>query len=82
MPIEVVINGKKEEIEEGSTIAQILKGRNIRPEMVAVEVNGEVVERDLYGTLELKQGDQMEFLFYMAGGIQGIQDARYEPVEK
>lgn len=68
MPIEVVINGKKEEIEEGSTIAQILKGRNIRPEMVAVEVNGEVVERDLYGTLELKQGDQMEFLFYMAGG--------------
>jgi len=74
VPIEVVINGKKEKIEEGVTIAQILKQRNIRPEMVAVELNGQVIERDAYASLELKEGDSLEFLFYMAGGTCRMQD--------
>ncbi|MBI4743251.1 MAG: sulfur carrier protein ThiS [Actinobacteria bacterium] len=68
--MEVVVNGKPEQTEDGSTIASILEKRNIRKEMVAVEVNGEVVKRDDYDSLVLKDGDKVEFLFYMSGGAE------------
>ncbi len=68
MDIDVTINGEKVSIASGSTIEAILKSKEIRPEMVAVEVNGELVQKGEYPKLELLKGDQMEFLFYMAGG--------------
>ncbi len=68
--MEVVINGKKEQLDDGSTVANVLEKRNVRKEMVAVEVNGEVVHRDQYELLVLKDGDKVEFLFYMAGGTE------------
>lgn len=71
MPIEVTINGKKEMIEKGATIRQVLEKREIRPEMVAIEVNGQVVDREEYTSWQLNPGDEVEFLYYMAGGRGG-----------
>ncbi len=66
--IEVQINGITEEIESGTTVASILERKEVRHEMVAVEVNGELVQKGKYPTLTLEAGDEMEFLHYMAGG--------------
>jgi len=61
------INGKPEEIQ-GSVVMDLLKAKNIDPHMVAVELNDAMVERDHWGTTTLKEGDRLEFLFYMGGG--------------
>ncbi len=66
--IEVQINGVTEEISSGTTVASVLERKDVRHEMVAVEINGELVPKGEYPTLTLKAGDQMEFLHYMAGG--------------
>lgn len=66
--IEVQINGEKTKIAVGTTVATILKNKDVRPEMVAVEVNGELLPKGAYNSYVLEAGDQMEFLFYMAGG--------------
>ncbi len=66
--IDVKINGTKEEIEPDTTIAELLKAKEVRPEMVAVEINGELVPKGQYEKLSLGAGDKMEFLHYMAGG--------------
>ncbi len=66
--IDVKINGVKEKIEPDTTVAELLKAKDVRPEMVAVEVNGELVPKGQYEELSLGAGDQMEFLHYMAGG--------------
>lgn len=63
----VKINGKPEEIQ-GSVVMDLLKAKNIDPHMVAVELNDAMVERDHLGTTALKEGDRLEFLFYMGGG--------------
>ncbi|NJL17350.1 MAG: sulfur carrier protein ThiS [Nitrospira sp.] len=63
----VKINGKPEEIRSG-TVLDLLKAKNIEPQMVAVEVNDKVLERDHLATTLLNEGDQVEFLFYMGGG--------------
>lgn len=63
----VKINGKAEEIH-GTTVLDLLKAKNIDPHMVAVELNNTMLERDHLATTSVKEGDQLEFLFYMGGG--------------
>jgi sulfur carrier protein len=65
--VQVKINGKAEEIS-GGTVLDLLQAKKIEPQMVAVEVNDTMVERDHLATTRLKDGDRVEFLFYMGGG--------------
>ncbi|MCZ6802198.1 MAG: sulfur carrier protein ThiS [Nitrospirae bacterium] len=65
--MQLTINGKPEELE-GSTIMEILKTKDIDPHMVAVELNTQIVERDQLEATPVKDGDKLEFLFYMGGG--------------
>jgi sulfur carrier protein len=65
--MQVMINGKAEEVAGGSVL-DLLKAKNIEPQMVAVELNDQMVERTNLGATTLKEGDQVEFLFYMGGG--------------
>lgn len=63
----VKINGKSEEVP-GGTVLDLLVMKKIEPQMVAVEVNDKMLERDHLATTRLNEGDQVEFLFYMGGG--------------
>ncbi|HKZ71636.1 MAG TPA: sulfur carrier protein ThiS [Nitrospirota bacterium] len=65
----VKINGKPEEVQE-STLLGLLKSKNVDLRMVAVEVNSEMIERDRYEATELKEGDAVEFLYFMGGGVR------------
>jgi sulfur carrier protein len=65
--MQVKINGKSEEVQSG-TVLDLLKTKKIEPQMVAVEVNDKMLERDHLATTHLNEGDQVEFLFYMGGG--------------
>jgi len=65
--MQVKINGKSEEVRSG-TVLDLLMTKKIEPQMVAVEVNDKVLERDHLATTRLNEGDQIEFLFYMGGG--------------
>ena len=62
------INGKDEDTDAVSVL-DVLKVKNIEPRMVAVEVNSKMIERDDYGVTQLKDGDEVEFLYFMGGGL-------------
>ena len=61
------INGKSEDVQ-ASILLDLLKAKKIEPQMVAVELNDVMVERDLLSSTPLQEGDLAEFLFYMGGG--------------
>jgi sulfur carrier protein len=65
--MQVKINGKAEEISGGSVL-DLLQAKKIEPQMVAVEVNDTMIDRDHLATTRLNEGDRVEFLFYMGGG--------------
>lgn len=65
--MQITINGKPEEMQ-ADTIMDVLKQKDIDPHMVAVELNTQIVERDLLATTNVQDGDKVEFLFYMGGG--------------
>jgi sulfur carrier protein len=61
------VNGKPEEFEKG-TVQELLISKNIEPRMVSVEVNSKILERKEFETSSLKEGDVIEFLYFMGGG--------------
>ena len=64
----IMVNDEKREFEEGSTVLQILESLGLRPEVIAVELNGELLKREEYDTKSVSEGDELEYLYYMAGG--------------
>lgn len=65
--MQVKINGKDEEFS-GGTVLDLLTAKKIEPQMVAVEVNDSMLDREHLATTHLNEGDRLEFLFYMGGG--------------
>jgi sulfur carrier protein len=65
--MDITINGKNETID-ATTILEVLKVKEIDPQLVAVELNTQIVEQEHLATTSVKEGDKLEFLFYMGGG--------------
>ncbi|OPY68802.1 MAG: bifunctional sulfur carrier protein/thiazole synthase protein [Syntrophorhabdaceae bacterium PtaU1.Bin034] len=65
------INGKEEEIGGELTVQELLAHRRVQsPEMVSVELNGAILRRNEFDTMKVKEGDVIEFLYFMGGGSQ------------
>lgn len=69
MKIDIYLNGKKEEIEEGMTLRKLLEIKNIRPEVVTIELNDQIIKRNKYSKTILNPNDRLEFVYYMGGGL-------------
>lgn len=68
--INIRLNGKPNEIKAGMTVSELLLKWKIRPELVTVEVNENILQKLDYEATEIKDGDNVEFVFYMGGGTQ------------
>jgi sulfur carrier protein len=67
--MKVTINGANAEIPAELSIAALLEHRKVKmPDMVTVELNGEILDRETFGTTRVKEGDRVEFLYFMGGG--------------
>lgn len=65
----IEINGQKTEIAAGASVSQLLVSQKVKmPDMVSVEVNGGIIDRKTFDTTVLKEGDKIEFLYFMGGG--------------
>jgi sulfur carrier protein len=69
--MKLTVNGKTTELanNETLTITALLTALNVQqPDYVTVELNGEILERDCFDTIIAKDGDRVEFLYFMGGG--------------
>lgn len=68
MSVSIILNGKKEQVKDGSSVLELLNAKNIRPEVVTVEHNDAILEKAKYKETFLKESDKIEFVYYMGGG--------------
>ena len=66
--IKIKLNGKEQELKPGLTVSDLLLKWKVRPELVTVEVNETILQKLDYETTQIKEGDNVEFVFYMGGG--------------
>ena len=65
----IIVNGEDQEIQLPVTVADLIKiNKVLQPDMVSVQVNEEFVDREDFGTTQLNEGDEVDFLYFMGGG--------------
>jgi sulfur carrier protein len=63
----VKVNGKDQELKEGSDIHALLAAHKLTPDKVAVEVNRRLVRTAKYN-VPLQPGDEIEIVTFVGGG--------------
>lgn len=65
----ITVAGEKKEVKEGLTLPELLELEKVEmPEYVTVSVNDEFVKSEAKADTVLKDGDIVEFLYFMGGG--------------
>lgn len=67
--MKITVNGNEVIAEKELTVDELLVVAKVEmPEYVTVQVNDELVDRENFSTTLLKDGDAVEFLYFMGGG--------------
>ena len=74
--MEVVVNGEKQELPEGTTALGLLETLKIAPERVVVELNMKILKREERQVAVLKQGDIVEIVHFVGGGCKSSEELR------
>ncbi len=65
----IQVSGETKEVKDGITISELIQEEKVEtPEYVSVSVNEEFIQKSDFDTLSLKEGDRVEFLYFMGGG--------------
>lgn len=67
--MKITVNGDNIKIGNSVSISALLTIKEVKmPEMVSVELNGDILDRGKFETTILKEDDKVEFLYFMGGG--------------
>lgn len=66
--IEIMVNGKKQEFDDGLDLESVLDRIGLAGKKVAVECNGEIVPRSERAQRTLNPGDRIEIVHAIGGG--------------
>jgi len=68
--MQITVNGENKEFDASSLpITTLLEVAEVEsPDMVSVQVNGKVIDRTLYADTQLRDNDEVDFLYFMGGG--------------
>ena len=67
--MKITVAGVTKEVADGLTVAQLIEQEKVEtPQYVTVTINDDFVESGTFETTVLKDGDNVEFLYFKGGG--------------
>ncbi|MHC4150133.1 MAG: sulfur carrier protein ThiS [Planctomycetota bacterium] len=67
--MKIVVNGQQVDCGDGLTVNELLIEQKVKmPDMVSVELNGQILRRTEFEQTTVKDDDKVEFLYFMGGG--------------
>ncbi len=65
----IIVNGEAQEVELPLTLTELIKRNDVQqPDMVSVQVNEDFADREEWDNIQIKEGDNVDFLYFMGGG--------------
>ena len=65
----ITVNGEAQEVQLPLSLTELIKQNDVQqPDMVSVQVNDDFVDRNEWDGLQVKEGDVVDFLYFMGGG--------------
>lgn len=66
---QIYVNGEAHDVSLPLTVNELIRQQQVEtPEMVSVQVNEEFAEREQWDDIIIKEGDSVDFLYFMGGG--------------
>ena len=69
--MQITLNGDAHEVAGPLTVSELLERLNIDARRVAVERNLVVLKRDAFASTEIAEGDEIEIVNFVGGGVDG-----------
>lgn len=67
----IYVNGDAQEVVLPLNVSELIKQNNVQqPEMISIQVNEEFADANDWEKIELKEGDKVDFLYFMGGGAR------------
>ena len=71
--MKITVSGTAKEVKDGLTLPELIELENVeQTEYVTVSINEEFVASADKDSTVLKDGDSVEFLYFMGGGSYGV----------
>ena len=64
----IQLNGNAYEIKNGTNLDELINKLKLHKNKVAIEVNGEIIEKNKYPNLTLNKNDKVEIVHFIGGG--------------
>jgi len=65
----ITVNGESQEVNLPLSLTELIKQNNVeQPDMVSVQVNDDFVDRTEWDGIQINDGDNVDFLYFMGGG--------------
>ena len=74
MSVTLAINGQNRSFASLTppvTLAQVIAEMNLKGDRIAVEHNGQIVQRDHWADTSVTSGDRLEVVHFVGGGLVG-----------
>lgn len=66
--LEIILNGQPFTAVAGQSLLDLVQSLELEPERVAVEMDGQIVKRDLWAATPLRAGARIELVHFVGGG--------------
>ena len=67
----ISVNGEQQEVTLPLNVTKLVEILKVEsPEMVSVQVNEEFAEREEWDNIQINEGDNVDFLYFMGGGAE------------
>ena len=67
----IYVNGDAQNVNLPLNVSELIKQLLVEnPEMVSVQVNEEFAEPNDWEKIQIKEGDKVDFLYFMGGGAR------------
>ena len=65
----IKVNGEAQEVQLPLSLLELIKQNDVQqPDMVSVQINEDFVDRAEWDGIQIKEGDSVDFLYFMGGG--------------
>jgi thiamine biosynthesis protein ThiS len=64
----IKLNGEPREVDDGTSLPELISNLRLKPEQIAIELNREVVRRVRWNEIVLNEGDVIEIVHFVGGG--------------
>jgi thiamine biosynthesis protein ThiS len=66
--IRIHLNGADRDVEADHTVRTLIESLDLHPALIVVELNREILSRDLYEKAPVQDGDTIELVHFVGGG--------------